>query len=79
MISVLASERFIAAFGDELKTTAERAGKPASFVTLPGDGEALPQAKRERIDCIFLDRDLRFDEKRYAAYLGMMLAAPNLK
>ncbi len=79
MINVLVSRQFIAAFGDELKAVAERAGQTVSFVTLPEGGAKMPAADRERVNCIFLDRDLRFEEKIYAAYLDMVLSAHNLK
>ena len=80
MTTALVSKQFIARFGDEFKAVAERAGKSASFVTLPGaKGAKMPQAERDRVECIFLDRDMRFEENLYAAYLDMLLAAPNLK
>jgi phosphoglycerate dehydrogenase-like enzyme len=80
VITALVSRQFVAAFGGELNAVAERAGKPVSFVTLPeGAGAKMPQADRERVNCIFLDRDIRFQEPLYAAYRGMVLAAPNLK
>ena len=80
MPTALVSKQFIARFGDEFKAVAARAGKSASFVTLPeAKGAKLPAAERDRVECIFLDRDMRFDEQLYAAYLDMLLAAPNLK
>lgn len=80
MTTALVSRQFVARFGDEFKAVAERAGQAASFVTLPeGPGARLPQTERDRIACIFLDRDLRFNEPLYAAYRDMVLAAPNLK
>lgn len=80
MPTALVSRQFIARFGDEFKAVAERAGKSASFVTLPeAQGARLAPGERERVNCIFLDRDMRFNETLYAAYLDMVLAAPNLK
>jgi D-2-hydroxyacid dehydrogenase (NADP+) len=80
MITALVSRQFVAAYGNELKAIAERAGKPVSFVTLPeGKGDKMPQADRDRVNCIFLDRDIRFEEPLYAQYLDMVLAAPGLK
>ncbi len=35
MTTALVSKQFVARFGDEFKAVAERAGKSASFVTLP--------------------------------------------
>lgn len=80
MINALLSRQFIARFGDELKAVAEHAGKSVSFVTLPdAPGARMSQADRDRVDCIFLDRDLRFDDHYYAAYLDMVRAAASLK
>jgi D-2-hydroxyacid dehydrogenase (NADP+) len=78
-ITALVSREFIERFGKDLEAVAARAGKTAAFVTLPEGGAKLPQAERDRVNCIFLDRDVRFNEKRYASYLDMVLAAPNLK
>ncbi len=80
MINVLVSRQFIARFGDEIKAVAERAGKPVSLVTLPdAPGTKMPQADRDRVHCVFLDRDIRFDEHYYAAYLDVVRAATSLK
>ena len=80
MTTALVSRQFVARFGDEFKAVAERAGKPASFMMLPeAPGARLSQSDRERVNCIFLDRDLRFNDQIYAAYREMVLAAPNLK
>ena len=80
MPTTLVSKQFVARFGDEFKAIAGRAGKSASFVTLPeAPGARLSQSDRERVNCIFLDRDIRFEEPLYAAYREMVLAAPNLK
>jgi phosphoglycerate dehydrogenase-like enzyme len=80
MPTALVSKQFVARFGDELRAVAARAGKSVSFVTLPETkGARLPQAERDRVECIFLDRDMRFEEHLYAAYLDMLLAAPSLK
>jgi len=80
MPTALVSKQFVSRFGDEMKAVAGRAGKSVSFVTLPeGQGAKLPQTERERVNCIFLDRDMRFTEPLYAAYLDAVLAMPNLK
>ena len=80
MPTALVSRQFVARFGDAFKAVAGRAGKSVSFVTLPETkGARLPQAERDRVECIFLDRDMRFEEQLYAAYLDMLLAAPGLK
>lgn len=80
MTAALVSKQFIARFGDEFKAVAARAGKSASFVTLPqAQGARLPRADLERVACIFLDRDMRFNAQLYAAYREVVLEAPNLK
>ena len=80
MPTALVSRQFVARFGDELKAVVEHAGKSVSFVTLPeGKDAKLSQADRERVNCIFLDRDIRFNEPLYASYREMVRAAPNLK
>lgn len=80
MPTALVSKQFVARFGNELKAVAGRAGEFASFVTLPEvQGARLSPADRDRVECIFLDRDIRFEESLYAAYLDMVLSAPKLK
>lgn len=80
MPTALVSRQFVARFGDEIKSVAERARQSVSFVTLPATkGAKMPQPERDRVECIFLDRDMRFEEQLYAAYLDMLLAAPKLK
>jgi phosphoglycerate dehydrogenase-like enzyme len=77
---LLTSKGFVDRFGDQIKAVAERAGKTLSFVTLPEQrGERLPPADRERVDCIFLDRDMRFNDAILANYLDTVLQLPKLK
>jgi phosphoglycerate dehydrogenase-like enzyme len=78
-ITALVSKEFIKRYGDEFKAVGARAGRTASFVTLPDDGGKLPAAERDRVNFIFLDRDIRFNETLYKSYLEMLLAAPGLK
>jgi phosphoglycerate dehydrogenase-like enzyme len=78
-ITALVSKEFIKRFGEAFRATAARAGKTAAFVTLPEGGAQLADAERDRVNCIFLDRDIRFNEPLYKSYLGMLLAAPALK
>jgi len=69
MPTALVSKQFIATFGDKLKAIATGAGKPVDFITLPETrGARFSAAECDRIDCVFLDRDMRFDEQLYAAY-----------
>ena len=80
MTTALVSKQFIARFGEALKSVAARAGKPAALMTLPEEnGARLSPADCERIDCVFLDRDIRFTEQLYAAYRDAVVTAANLK
>jgi len=80
MTTALVSKQFIARFGEALKAVAARAGKPAALMTLPEEnGARLSPADCERIDCVFLDRDIRFTEQLYAAYRDAVVTAANLK
>lgn len=80
MITALVSKQFIARFGGELKAVAERAGKSITFMTLPEkNGARLAPADCERIDSIFLDRDIRFTEQLDAAYREAVVKARNIK
>jgi D-2-hydroxyacid dehydrogenase (NADP+) len=80
MPAALVSTQFIARFGAELQALARRCGKPLSFITLPEqNGARLSQADCERIDCIFLDREIRFNEQANAAYRAALPAASNVK
>ena len=79
MTTALVSKQFIATFGDEFKAVAERAGKPVEFMTLPeAQGARLPQADCDRIDCTFIDRDIRFNDQIYAAYGEAVVASKSL-
>ena len=80
MTTALVSKQFIARFGNEFKAVAERAGKSVAFMTLPEkQGARLSRADCDRIDCIFLDRDIRFNEQLYAAYGEAVVAAKNVE
>lgn len=80
MITALVSKQFIARFGDDFKAVAGRAGKAVRFMTLPeAPGARLSRADCARIDCIFLDRDMRFNKPLYAAYEDAVKAAHNVK
>lgn len=63
MPTALVSKQFVATFGGPLKAVVEGAGKSVTFMTLPEDeGARLTQADCDRIDCTFIDRDIRFNE-----------------
>jgi len=80
MTTALVSKQFIARFGEEFQAVATRAGKSVAFMTLPEEnGARLSPADCARIECVFLDRDIRFKEQLYAAYKETVRAAPNLK
>ncbi len=80
MTTALVSKEFIAQFGAAFKSVGEAAGKPVTFMTLPTEkGARLSPEECARVNCIFLDRDMRFDEQLYGAYTDALLNLPNLK
>lgn len=80
MTTAFVSKQFIAGFGAELNDVAGRAGKTVEFMSPPeGKGIRLAQADCDRIDCSFLDRDIRFDEQLYAAHNEAVVASKSLK
>jgi phosphoglycerate dehydrogenase-like enzyme len=80
MTTALVSKAFAAQFGDAFKAIGERAGKSVSFITLPEEkGARLSQGDCDRIDCAFLDRDIRFNEQLHDAYCEALLRMSNLK
>ena len=80
MITALVSKQFVARFGNALKAVGERAGKPVTFMTLPEEeGARLARTDCERIDCTFVDRDIRFNEHLDGAYTDAVVGAKNAK
>ncbi len=80
MTTALVSKEFIAQFGNAFKAVGERAGKTVAFMTLPETkGARLTQADCDRIDCVFLDRDMRFNDQFYAAYSDALPRMNHLK
>ena len=80
MITALVSRSFVARFGDDFKAVGERAGKSVGFITPPGElGGRLSQADCDRIDCAFMDRDIRFDDQLFAAYGDALVASKSVK
>ncbi|HEV7804012.1 MAG TPA: D-2-hydroxyacid dehydrogenase [Burkholderiales bacterium] len=80
MPTALVSKPFITTFGDAFKSVAERAGKSVEFLTLPEQmGARFSQAECDRIDCAFIDRDIRFDDQLYAAFSDAVSASKSLK
>jgi D-2-hydroxyacid dehydrogenase (NADP+) len=80
MPNALVSKQFVARFGDDVQAVAAQSGHTVSFITLPEqNGARLSPADCERIDCMFLDRDIRFIEQLYAAYKDALHQARNVK
>ena len=69
MTTALVSKPFVAAFGDALKAEAAKSGTSVEFMTLPEEkGARLAKTDYDRIDCAFLDRDMRFEEQLMDAF-----------
>lgn len=80
MPTILVSREFLAHFGEDLKRLAATCGQMVSLITLPEEnGARLSRSDCERIDCIFLDREIRFNEQASAAYRDALPAAANVK
>ena len=80
MPTALVSKEFIARFGDALQAAARTAGKTVDFMTLPAaKGARLSPAERDKVDCLFLDRDMRFDDQLHDAYADALLDMKNLQ
>jgi phosphoglycerate dehydrogenase-like enzyme len=80
MTTVFVSKQFVAGFGDALKAEAQSAGASVEFITVPdAPGSRLSQADCDRIDCTFIDRDIRFDEQLLAAYTEALVASKSCK
>ena len=76
MPTALVSKQFIAAFGDALKAEAAKAGKSVELMTLPEEkGARLSKEDYDRVDCTFLDRDMRFDEQLADAFNDAVVAS----
>ena len=49
-------------------------------MTLPAaKGARLSPAERDKVDCLFLDRDMRFDDQLHDAYADALLEMKNLQ
>ena len=72
----LVSKQFVAAFGDKLKAEVARSGKTVEFMTLPEEkGARLSKADYDRVDCAFLDRDIRFGDQLAGAFNDALVAS----
>ena len=80
MTTALVSKQFIATFGDAFKAAGHTGNKSVEFMTLPEEkGARLSQADCDRVDCVFIDRDLRFSEQLYTACIDAALASKSIK
>jgi phosphoglycerate dehydrogenase-like enzyme len=80
MTTVFVSKQFVAGFGDALQAEARTTGKSVEFITVPdAPGARLSQADCDRIDCTFIDRDIRFDENALKAYSDALVASTSCK
>lgn len=80
MTTALVSKHFIATYGEAFKAAGRSGGKPVEFMTLPEEqGARLSPAECDRFDCVFIDRDIRFNEQLYAACIDAVLASKSLK
>ena len=80
MPTALVSKQFIAQFGAAFNAVGLAAGKTVDFMTLPeAKGARLSQADCDRVDVLFLDRVMRFDEQLHDAYADALLRMNNLK
>ena len=80
MPTALVSKQFIATFGEAFKAAGHTGNAAVEFMTLPeAQGARLSQADCDRFDCVFIDRDIRFNEQLYAACIDAVLASKSLK
>ena len=80
MTTALVSKQFIATFGDAFKAAGRTGNKSVEFMTLPEEkGARLSQSDCDRVDCVFIDRDLRFSEQLYTACIDAALASKSIK
>ena len=76
MTTALVSKQFVAVFGDALKADAAKSGATVDFMTLPEEkGARLAKADYDRIDCAFLDRDMRFEDQLMDAFNEALVAS----
>jgi D-2-hydroxyacid dehydrogenase (NADP+) len=74
------SKSFITTFGDALTKAVEGSGKSVEFITASEKpGSRFSVAERDRIDCAFLDREMRFSEQMMAAFSDAMIASNSIK
>ena len=80
MTGVLASQPFIDGFGDELARAAAAENRSIEFITPPAAaGARLSAAQCARVECAYLDRDLRFVEQLHTAFWDAARAAVDLR
>ncbi len=80
MTTALVSKAFIQQFGQALTAQAKSAGQTVEFMTLPeAPGARLAPSEYEKINCIFLDRDIRFNEQLNDAFSEALLNMSQLQ
>jgi len=80
MPTALVSRQFIEGFGEQLKSAAMAAGQQATLIAVPEQqGARLAPADCDRIDCTFLDRDIRFNQQVYAAFEHAVIASKSIR
>jgi phosphoglycerate dehydrogenase-like enzyme len=80
MVTALVPKPFVIKFGDVLRCVAQGAGKTVDFITPPEQlGVRLQQSECDRIDCTFIDHNIRLNDQLYAAYSEAVLASNSLK
>lgn len=80
MRTALVSKQFIARFGAQMASLAEGAGERIEFMTLPeAAGVRFSQAECDRIDCTFLDRDIRFNAQLNGAWEDAVIASGSIR
>jgi phosphoglycerate dehydrogenase-like enzyme len=77
--TILVSKSFIEDYGDRCKAAAP-ALAAVTYLTLPeAPGARLSQADCDRVNVIFLDRDIRFNDQLHDAYADALMRMPNLR
>jgi phosphoglycerate dehydrogenase-like enzyme len=80
MPTALVSKTFIRTFGDALNEAIQGSGQSVEFMTPPETpGARFSPAECDRVDCAFLDRDMRSSEQAYAAFCDAMIASDGMK
>jgi phosphoglycerate dehydrogenase-like enzyme len=80
MAFAFVSRQFVEGFGGEMAKVARDAGRPVEFMTVPeAIGARVSEADANRIDCTFIDRDIRFNDQTNAAYTEALVASKSCR